>query len=472
MREGKDKMSSEKKKKTSHTEEEPSPIEILRSIKPRPQVQRFLISWDPQKKLLRFGCGNGESGAWVDSNKKVEQAVSMSTLSARLSPKCAERFISDAHRIDGGDLLSRCQAFLCSYVHFEDERLYVLLGVWTLSTYVYVLFSHFGYLFFHSKLKRSGKTRVEEVLSHLCFEATGALNSPTVPTIRDTAREGGTLMLDTLERWKGKSPEAYSAAMELLDAGFRNGGTVAKMVLSPDGQWKREIIPVFAPYVLAAIAKESLADTAQDRSFVIEMFRKDIRLKKKRYHFNTCDKECAPVRDELYIWALQSATGLDAIYSGRKLEVDVDRLELNDRAADIWKPLLAVARFLGDEDAWKSLSSLAIEMASDPDAAERTRMRTIARSLRKLVNGTGRVVGMTSEIVRRLQADGIDVKDLELHRLLDAWGFSGGSPRRASGWVWRPVALGNWRSRGWQKSRKRTGRVLKVSVTPCPPREV
>ena len=29
------------------------------------------------------------------------------------------------------------------------------------------------------------------------------------------------MILDTLERWKGKSPEAYSAAMELLDAGFR-----------------------------------------------------------------------------------------------------------------------------------------------------------------------------------------------------------------------------------------------------------
>src|SRR5271156_349472 len=102
-------MGSEKKmNKTSHTEKEPSPIEILRSIKPRPQIQRFLINWDPQKKLLRFGCGNGESGAWVNSNKKVEQALSLSTSFARLSPRCAEHFVSDARRIDGGDLLSQC----------------------------------------------------------------------------------------------------------------------------------------------------------------------------------------------------------------------------------------------------------------------------------------------------------------------------------------------------------------------------
>jgi Protein of unknown function (DUF3631) len=278
---------------------------------------------------------------------------------------------------------------------------------------------------------------VEEVLSHLCFEATGPLNSPTVPTIRDTASEGGTLILDTLERWKGKCAEAYSAAMELLDAGFRNGGTVAKMVPSTDGQWRRELISVFAPYVLAAIAEESLADTARDRSFVIQMNRKDIRIKKKRYDFNCCEKECASMRDDLYTWALQNAAALATTYSGRRLEVDVDRLELNDRAADIWKPLLAVARFLGDENAWKSLSSLSVEMARDPDAADRARMRAIAESLRKLVNGTGHTVGMTSDLLKQLRADGVEIEQLELHRLLGAWGFSqksirlGMVPRRA-----------------------------------------
>jgi len=438
MRKSKDQTRSEKKKKTNHTEPVPSAIEILRGIQPRPQVRRFLISWDSQKKLLRFGCGNSEKeGVWVNSNKEVEKALSLSTSFARLSPKCAEHFVSDSRRISGSDLLSRCQEFLRAYVHFADDRLYVLVGTWILATYVYVLFSHFGYMFFHSEFKRSGKTRVEEILSHLCFEATSPLNSPTVPTIRDTASEGGTLILDTLERWKGKSPEAYSAAMELLDAGFRNGGTVAKMVPSMDSQWRRELISVFAPYVLAAIAENSLPDTALDRSFVIQMNRKDIRIKKKKYDFNRCDKECASVRDDLYIWALQNAAALATIYSGRKLEVDVDRLELNDRAADIWKPLLAVARFLGNEDGWKSLSSLAVEMAHDPDAADRARMRTIAKSLRKLVNGTGCAVGTTTDFLKQLRTDGLQIEQLELHRVLEAWGFSQKSirirlvPRRA-----------------------------------------
>ncbi|HKN72843.1 MAG TPA: DUF3631 domain-containing protein [Terriglobales bacterium] len=209
------------------------------------------------------------------------------------------------------------------------------------------------------------------------------------------------------------------------------------MVKAADGKWDPEIIPVFAPYVLAAIAKDSLADTALDRSFVIEMFRKDIRIKKKKYAFNSADKECAPVRDDLYIWALQNAPALATTYSGRKLDVDVDRLELDDRAADIWKPLLAVARLLGDQDAWDSLSSLAVEMSHDPEAKERARMRAVAQSLRKLVNGTGCAVGMTSHFLKHLASDGLEIEQLELHGLLKAWGFEqknirlGLQPRRA-----------------------------------------
>src|SRR5206468_7159073 len=110
-----------------------------------------------------------------------------------------------------------------NYLFLPDERLFTLFAVWIASTYVYSMFSHFGYLFLFSDKARCGKTRAEEVLSHLAFDATEPRNAPTPPSMRETAVAGGTAIFDTLERWKGKSTEAYSAAMELLDAGFRQG---------------------------------------------------------------------------------------------------------------------------------------------------------------------------------------------------------------------------------------------------------
>jgi hypothetical protein len=351
-----------------------------------------------------------------------------------LSSECVKRFRANGAKVEGPNLLARCEKFLRSYVHMGDELLYPLLAVWSIGTYVYPLFSHYGYMFFHSAFPRSGKTRVEEVLSHLCFEATVPLNAPTVATIRETAAEGHTVILDTLERWRGKSPEAHCAAMELLDAGFRNGGTVAKMVSSGDGKWKKESFPVYAPYVLAAIDKESLTDTALDRSFAIEMHRKSISIKKQKYNFDRCEQECGSLRDDLYRWALENAGGLSATYEGAELESAVDALELNDRAADIWKPLFAVVRVLRCDEAWQPLTSVAIEMSRDPEAAEREHVRVIAQSLRKLVNGSGAAVGKTSDfVIHLLMMDGLEIPERELHDMLSQWGFSQESKRLDEG---------------------------------------
>lgn len=414
-----------------------SAAQRLARIRPALPKRRFLISWDAQGKVLRYGCGCGENAVSVCSNRRLEKAEWNADSPAKLPVSCVRRFRAGGARVEGPNLLSRCQEFIRSYIHMRDERLYPLLAVWGIGTYLYPIFSHYGYLFLHSIFPRSGKTRVEEILSPLCFEATVSLNGPTVPTIRDTAAEGHTLILDTLERWKGKSPEAYCAAMEFLDAGFRNGGTVAKMIPVGEGKWKKETFPVYVPYVLAAIAKESLTDTALDRSFVIEMHRKPITLKKRKYNYDRCEQECQPLRDDLYRWALENAAVLAATYESAELEAAVDALELNDRAADIWKPLLAVARVMGGAELWQSLTSLAVEMGRDPDAAERDRVRAIAQSLRKLVNGTGAVVGITSEFVVHLRVDGLVIEEHELHDMLVQWGFEQGpvrldqGPRRA-----------------------------------------
>jgi hypothetical protein len=126
------------------------------------------------------------------------------------------------------------------------------------------------------------------------------------------------------------------------------------MVSDGKGGWHKELFPVFAPYLLAAIAKESLSDTALDRSFPIEMHRKPITIRKKTYNFHRCEKECLPARDAMYQWALENAAAIAECYDSVEVEYEVDGLELNDRAADIWKPLLAVACVLRSvTTAWK-----------------------------------------------------------------------------------------------------------------------
>jgi hypothetical protein len=189
--------------------------------------------------------------------------------------------------------------------------------------------------------------------------------------MREAAVEGGTAIFDTLERWKEKGTESYAAAMEILDAGFRNGGTVTKMVPTGNGEWRLESYPVYAPYMFAAIKKESLTDTALDRSFVIDMVRKSTKLKTTPYDAR-CEGVCEPVRERLYLMALTRAARIADMYESRELARHIDALGLNDRAVDIWKPLLAIAQALGEDAIFRELSSLAEAMSPDPDPVIQT----------------------------------------------------------------------------------------------------
>jgi hypothetical protein len=241
----------------------PSPAEILEQIKDPVPTIRFLQSWHSEGRCLNFGCGDGEKGVRVtlEHDRRVLRLVRgngeparrvaatikggislwhwkgdrSAIMRTRLSQSSVKRLENMNGRLDGRTVFTCVRSVLHDYLHFDDERLYDLIGLWILGTYLYVLFSHFGYLFLHSLLKRSAKTRLLEVISHLAFDATRALTGPTAPTIREVAAEGRTVLLDTLERWKEKSKEAYAALMEFLDAGFRNGGTVSKMESDEEG---------------------------------------------------------------------------------------------------------------------------------------------------------------------------------------------------------------------------------------------
>jgi hypothetical protein len=87
---------------------------------------------------------------------------------------------------------------------------------------------------------------------------------------------------------------------------FRNGGTVSKMV-TLEGKWCKEAYSVYVSYALAGINRRSLSETALDRSFPTHMRRKPVKVRKHAYRFDTCAAECASIREECYVWALQHA---------------------------------------------------------------------------------------------------------------------------------------------------------------------
>ena len=410
------------------------PIDILKKITPPQPAQRFLQSWNPDVQRVYFGVGDGVTGvvASFDKNVKVgkwtgdEAAVVRSKL---LRDLVEPLYHKKPREIDGRQLFDQVRAVVADYVHFEDERVLDLFTLWIIGTYAYSIFSHFGYFFFFSKLPRSGKTRALEVASHLAFDATIPLNGPTASVIRDIASEGKTVILDTLERWKEKAKEAYAALMEFLDAGFRHEGIVSVKEPAGGGKWVRKEFQVYAPYIMAGIHRRSLTETALDRAFVVEMLRKAVAVKKRKYNHARCERECAPLRDDLYLWALTQGASVAALYDSPELEAAVDQIGLHDRATDIWKPIFAMARALGVPGATvQGLCSLAQEMGGDEEAiVTDAQQLAIVQAMRSEVHD-GSVIGITKDLVSRLEKRGVVVGGA-LTTLLKGWGFEQASHR-------------------------------------------
>jgi hypothetical protein len=421
-------------KPTQRTAQKPATMpECLAHMKESSPPARFLIAWDPVNKQFSFGAGTRPYAFLISSSGSTKPVVDGPLVRPKLPREVVGRFGARIP-VNAKQLFHDCKTVLRTYVYFADARVYSLVTLWAMGTYLFPIFSHYGYLVLHSVVPRSGKTRAEEVLSHLCFEATAPLNSPTAAALRDIAAAGRTVALDTVERWKGRSNEAYSAAMELLDAGFRNGGMVAKKV-EIKGAWETVYIPVFAPYVLAAIDKNSFSETALDRSFVIQMRRKDLSIKKERYSYYKSEAESAPLREGLYVWALQSAPAVAAAYEDHTLEADVTTLRLNDRAADIWKPILAIAKVV-DAELLPELRSLAAEMGRDEAAQDELNILVVDALIKRCENKE-EIDLQTSDVVDLLQPQGVKMSSHAVHDLLKQWGFSQhmarveGKPRRA-----------------------------------------
>jgi len=391
--------------------------DILSKIKIQTQKKERLQMYNPQKRVLAFACGDGKNAVYVTSEEKLKK--SKAAFETRLTPEIVKKFLDGADDVRGDKLFKSILNIYKHYIWHKDERIYWFQSVWTVGTYLYMIFSHYGYQYLHSMLPRSAKSRAEEIMSHLAYESTKLLNGPTAPFIRETVDEGRTILLDTMERLRIRSSESYGAICELQDAGFRNGGTVAVMI-KENGKWIKRTCFVYSPYGMAAIGKDSLSGTALDRSFCIEMKRKPLRIKKSKYQYFECEKKCLPLREDCYLWALQNAKTVAEIYGSEELEESMEQMGLNDRAFDIWMPLFAVMQGLGfeqDSKEWKQLSALAIKMHRDPEIEEAQEQLKLIEVLRTGMNGGDGLVANTTTLV-----DLLGITEKEVRSLMEQWG--------------------------------------------------
>ncbi len=211
------------------------------------------------------------------------------------------------------------------------------IALWILHTYVIEAAEATPYLNLSSAEKRSGKTRTLELLDLLVARAwfTGRVTAAVLA--RKIDAECPTLLLDESDAAFKGDREYAETLRAILNSGYRRGGKTSVCV-GQGAKISYVDLSTFCPKAIAGIGK--LPDTVADRSIPITLKRRTPGELVDRFRRKKVQCEAAPIRARLIDWA--NSVELE------KAEPALPE-ELDDRAADCWEPLLAIADAAGDE---------------------------------------------------------------------------------------------------------------------------
>lgn len=258
---------------------------------------------------------------------------------ARAHAKTADRQPPTNVLTDGAALLDNVYAFLGRFVAYPSEHARVAHTLWIAHTHAMDAFESTPRLAFLSPEPGSGKTRALEVTEPLVPRPVEAINVTPAYLFRKVADEAGrpTILFDEIDTVFGPKAKDNEEIRGLLNAGHRKGAVAGRCVVKGKTVMTEEI-PAYCAVALAGLG--GLPDTILSRSATIRMRRRApneiVEPWRRRIHA----PEAEGLRDQLAVWA-EGALG-EVIDTWPEMPAGV-----NDRDADVWEALLAVADVAG-----------------------------------------------------------------------------------------------------------------------------
>ena len=318
------------------------------------------------------------------------------------------------------DLLEQVAQFLRAFVVMSEHQASAA-ALWTAHTYTYRASDTTPYLSLRSAEKRSGKSRLLEVLDLLAHEPLRTENI-SVAALAHSLDGGCTLLLDevdTIFKATGGG-ETQEMLRGVLDAGYRAGGYYVRMA-GQGASMHPQRFDCFGPKALAGIGR--LPGTLDDRSIIIILKRRIRSETMRRLRMREAREEAAPMCERLAAWG---ANAFPPLQAARPAIPD----ELDDRAQDSWEPLLAIADLAGGE--WPTRArAAALDLSAGMDIEDDTAGVRLLADLQTIFGDAG--AKSTVDLLSDLNAlddaawpgfhKGAGIKARDLGRLLRPYGI-------------------------------------------------
>jgi hypothetical protein len=209
----------------------------------------------------------------------------------------------------------------------------VALALWTLHAWTVDAGDISPFLVLVSPTKRCGKTNTLIILFYLTPRSELASNISSSALFRYIEETHPTLLIDEADSFVKDNEEMRG----ILNSGQTRAAAHVIRNVEVNGEHKPRRFSTWGPKAIATI--RSLADTLEDRSVVLQLQRKSRAASVARLRRRD-NEEFASLRSRAARWAADNFSKLT------DPDPDIPNA-LNDRAADNWRPLLAIADLAG-----------------------------------------------------------------------------------------------------------------------------
>jgi hypothetical protein len=285
-------------------------------------------------------------------------------------------------------LLQDVRQFIRRFVALDDLQADAV-ALWAAHTHVMEAFGCTPYLSVTSAEKRSGKTRLLEVLELLVHEPLPTANISDAALFRVVDKQSPSLLMDEVDAvFRSREREELRG---LLNAGYRQGAVAHRM----GGRNNTELqsFAVFCPKVFAGIG-DCLPDTITDRAIPIRLKRRTREEHVDRFRRREVEPEGHSLRDRLADWLEPQADHLAAC---RPALPD----ELDDRAQDVWEVLLAVADLAAGNWPEKARRA-AVALSSGDEREDESLTATLLRDIHAFFSSNGNDRVRTADLLAYL----------------------------------------------------------------------
>ena len=326
----------------------------------------------------------------------------------------------------GERVLGEVYAFLGRFVSYPSEHAHVAHALWCAHTHLMASWESTPRLAFLSAEPASGKTRALEITELLVPNPVLAVNvSPAYLFRKVGSDQGVTLLYDEIDTVFGPKARENEELRGLLNAGYRKGAVAGRCVVRGNNI-ETEEIQAYAPVAIAGLGW--LPDTILSRSVIVRMRRRHAGESVEPYRRRVHEGQGYAIRSKLASWA-RSAT----------VEWPTLPNEIQDRDADVWEPLIAIADAVGGQ--WPRKSRVAaVALVSESREAEASLGVRLLADLQTIFEGQQElpskiILGRLLELPESPWGDlhGKPLDERELAKRLRAYGVKPKTIRTSTG---------------------------------------